>query len=214
MTAFTPYTRLKDNLADPRLLHRIGWTALTAAILFAVVTSLSYFLLPEGLLRNQHPLHNWNLSPVGWISSLQIFTFNLLSVVVMLSGNLFAQSKASQQRPFPIGLTAFFVLITIDALVLGTWSFSVIQPSVDLLHRFLRTFDLAHRGGLWEITGQMLIACATTGLARFITVDGKTTFLPLNAIRLSRAEWVAMLLGLGLMAVGAAIESAAILAVQ
>lgn len=205
--------RGKDLIANPRLSVRLFATGATATILFTTVTILSYFLLPEGLLRNRHPLQNWETSPQLWLSTIQILSFNMLSVAAICLGNLFAARKEPQKHPFPYGLTAFFVMIIIDALVLGTWSFAIVQPSINLGQRFIRMFDLAHRAGLWEIAGQMLIACATTGLVRIITVDRHTTVLPLYTIQLSRTEWLTVLLGLVLMACGAYIESAAILAV-
>lgn len=204
-------SRGKDLMAHPRLSIRLSATGVAAAILFTAVTALAYTLLPEGILRNRHPLQNWQTSSQWWISSVQILSFNLLSVAAICSGNLFAARQTPQKHPLSYGVTAFLVLITMDALVLGTWSFAIIQPAVNLAERFLRTFDLAHRAGLWEMTGQMLIACATAGIARVITVDGQTTVLPWKSLRLTRPEWITASIGLGLMACGAVIESFAIL---
>jgi hypothetical protein len=96
-------------------------------------------------------------------------------------------------------------------VVLGTWSFSMAGPAVPLWDRVLRTFDLAHRAGLWEMTGQMLIACAAARIA-LIRTSGKTTVTrSLRAVRLTRAEGLTLVSGLALMLAGAFVESRAIL---
>lgn len=179
---------------------------------FFLVTTLSYFLLPEGILRGRHPLHNWETSPDVFIAALQIFSFNLLSVAALTLANLFAERRGADRPYLPVGYVGLFTLIVINGLVLGTWSFEVISEPVPLLGRFLRTFDLLHRAGLWEMSGQLLITCATAGIA-LVLRDGKTVVTRRwGEIRLSAAEIAFAVGGLLLMLTGAFIESAAILA--
>jgi UPF0716 family protein affecting phage T7 exclusion len=75
----------------------------------------------------------------------------------------------------------------------------------------LQTFNLAQRAGLWEMLGQLLIACATAGIA-IVKVNGKdVSSRKLREVRLSGNEKGALALGVCLMLAGALIESNAIL---
>lgn len=197
---------IKSNLTSDRLALRIATTYVIFLVIFFLVTIASYFLLPEGFLRNKHPLQTWETTPNLLVSTLQIFSYNLISVVMIVVANLFAMKKKSKCF-MPLGYTAFFVMITLNAVVLGTWSFSVITSPVPLLDRLVRTFDIFHRAGLWEMSGQLLILCATAKIALVLTEGKETKTKNWKTIRLSKQEWIATCVGLILMAVGALIES-------
>lgn len=200
------------QLAAPRLAARVGAAYLAFLLLFFGLTVISYYLLPEGLLKNKHPLHNWTTSPDLWASTMQIWGFNLISVLVMQVGNLFARRISGTDAVLGYGYYGFYVQVALNAVVLGTWSFSMAQAAVPLGERIVRTFDLAHRAGLWEMSGQLLAVCATARRA-WIVSEGKTeTVRPWAQVRPSAAEAAVLLLGVALMFAGAYIESAAILA--
>ncbi len=57
------------------------------------------------------------------------------------------------------------VLFVQNAITLGTWSFTIDSVAPDLAGRLLRQFDLAHRSGFWEMSGLLLIACASCDFA-------------------------------------------------
>ncbi|MFD1174918.1 hypothetical protein ACFQ3W_01175 [Paenibacillus puldeungensis] len=201
---------LRERLSSERVGVRIIVALILFFILFFGVMTISYYLLPEGLLKNKNPLQNWENSDNTLILTLQIFFYNQLSVLVILLGSLFAKKKDGEKNYLSIGYTAFFMFICINAIVLGTWSFSVTSEAVPLLGRFTRTFDLAHRAGLWEMLGQLVVTCAAAQIAT-VRTSGKTTVTrKFKDIHPSTGEKVAFLGGILLMLVGAVVESIAI----
>ena len=202
---------IKNQLASDKISVRIITTYIIFIILFFGVTILSYYLLPEELLKNKHPLHNWNTSSLIWVSTLQIFGFNLFSVLILQIGNLFAARIDQSEKFLPYGYYGFFTLIIFNALVLGTWSFSVEHEALPLLGRICRTFDIFNRAGLWEMTGQLFTVCATAKAA-IVVMDGKSTVSKkLHEIRLEKMEVFTLIFGIVLLLIGAFIESNAIM---
>lgn len=202
---------VKNELASNRLSVRIITAYVIFLVVFFGVMILSYYLLPDGLLKNKHPLHNWDTSPLIWVSTLQIFGFNLFSVLIMQIGNLFATRINQSEKFLPYGYYGLFTQITFNALVLGTWSFSVEHESLALLGRIFRTFDIFNRAGLWEMTGQLLTVCATAKAA-IVVIDGKSTFSKkLRDIRLKKEEIFTFILGIAFLLIGALVESCAII---
>ncbi|MEL7655814.1 MAG: hypothetical protein AAGU75_07900 [Bacillota bacterium] len=203
--------QIKRNLTSESIAWRIITAYLCFLVIFNILTIISYYLLPQGILLGKHPLQNWDTSPSLIVSSLQIFSYNLMSAVVILAGNLFSSRKNKAKSYMPFGYLAFFVMISINAVVLGTWSFSVVTDPVPLVDRLLRTFDLLHRAGLWEMSGQLFILCSTVNISLIIT-DGKETIIKSwKTIRLSKKEKFVFVIGLTMILLGAIIESYAIL---
>jgi hypothetical protein len=203
--------RIKRYLASDNIALRITATYICFLIIFISITIISYYLLPQGLLRNKHPLQNWDTSTNLMISTTQIFSYNLLSVVAILLGNMFSTRKNKENYFMPLGYTAFFVLISINAVTLGTWSFSIVTDAIPLMGRIVRTFDLYHRAGLWEMSGQLFILCATAKISLIITDGKETTTKNWKTIKLSKKEIIVFSIGLLLMLIGAFIESNAII---
>lgn len=201
---------LHDKLGSASLKERILWTSLLFLTVFFTCVVLSYYFLPQGILKGKNPLQNWETSKNVAVSTLQIFSFNLISVLVILGAGLFGQKKTYHKNYLSIGYVAFFALICLNGMVLGTWSFSVESVSVPLFDRFLRTFDLVHRAGLWEMMGQLLITCATAHMAIILTNGKETVTKPIGSIRLLKWEQRVLVLGVVLMIVGAVVESVAI----
>lgn len=204
--------RIKRNMTSDSVASRITTTYICFLMIFFTVTIVSYHLLPEGLLRNKHPLQSWDTSPNLLISTLQIFSYNLLSVVAILFANIFSTRKNKADCFMPLGYLSFFIMITMNAVVLGTWSFSVVSAAVPLMARLIRTFDLLHRAGLWEMSGQLFVLCATVKISLIIT-DGKETITRnWRTIKLSKPEIIILCTGLLLMLSGALVESCSIIA--
>jgi len=201
---------LLKKLSSPSLKDRILFSSIAFLILFFGVTILSYFILPDGFLKNKNPLHSWETSKSIFISSLQIFFFNMLSVVVIIFASLFGRKKEQDINYLSYGYLAFFTLICINGIVLGTFSFSMESEAIPLLARITRTFDLLHRAGLWEMYGQLLITCSIAHISTILT-SGKTTIAKsFREIRLTRNEKLIFLVGLFFMLIGAVIESISI----
>lgn len=201
---------IHDKLGSSNVKERILWSVFIFFVVFFTVTVMSYYLLPQELLKGTHPLQNWDTSQNIFVCTMQIFWFNSISAIVMIAANLFSQKKGYHKNYIAIGYIAFFALISFNAVVLGTWSFSVESTPVPLCGRVLRTFDLAHRAGLWEMLGQLLIVSATAPIGIVITNGKETTTRSLRSVRLSKAEWWVLISGIVLMLTGAIVESIAI----
>jgi hypothetical protein len=197
----------KRNITSDNVILRIITTYFWFLIYFFAITIISYYLLPQGILINKHPLQNWDTSPGLISSTLQILSYNLMSVVVILFGNTFLIRKNKTDYFLPLGYLSFFAMMTVNAVVLGTWSFSIAMDAVPLTDRLVGTFDILHRAGLWEMSGQLFILCATVKISLIIS-DGKETIKKSwRTIKLSKQEIMAVFIGLALMLIGALIES-------
>jgi hypothetical protein len=198
------------KLSSNSLKERICSTAILFLIMFFGVTLISYYLLPEGLLKNKNPLQSWETSDNSLILALQIFFYNLLSVLVIVLGSLFGQKKEWEANYFSVGYLAFFTLICINGIVLGTWSFSVESEPVSLPGRIIRTFDLVHRAGLWEMAGQLLITCSAAHIATVLTSGKNTVTRKIRDIHLRKSEKTVLMIGVVLILIGAVVESISI----
>jgi hypothetical protein len=80
--------------------RRIAWLALGFFAIYVPVNVVSFYLLPEGVLRGSHPV----------IDRLKIFACNHMptTLIVAVAGNLLAQeSRLVKDRFVPVGCTAF-----------------------------------------------------------------------------------------------------------
>jgi hypothetical protein len=143
--------------------NNYGWMYVSFFTLFVPVTVLSFYLLPEGILRGKHPIISaLRFSPNLWISTLQIFGYNLIPTFLIIGANLLAQqSRLSGEKYVPMGYTAFWGLTVLFAVVVGTWSFGVITAAPPLLRRFARLFDVVHHAGLLEFSAYLLAAATS-----------------------------------------------------
>ncbi|MDI9497879.1 MAG: hypothetical protein QM270_05260 [Bacillota bacterium] len=201
---------LRARLSSDSLRDRVLWTSILFLATFIGVVVISYYLLPEGLLKNKNPLQNWAEADSTLLLGLQIFAYNLLSVLVISLASLFGSKKEDEAGYLSTGYAAFFTLVIINSVVLGTWSFSVESEAVPLAERIISTFDLTRRAALWEMLGQLVITCAHARIAVVRSCGKKTEKRSMRDIRWSRGEKAALLLGLVLMLIGAAVESLAI----
>ncbi len=201
---------LRIKLSSQKLVHRVIYTTFLFLVLFLSITIISYYFLPEGLLKSKNPLHNWENSSNTLLLIFQIFFYNMLSVVVIAIGSLFGQKKEIEANYLSIGYLAFFVMISQNAVVLGTWSFSVVSAAPSLFHRLIGSFDLLHRAGLWEMFGQLLITCSLAHIATIRSSGKKTETRKLREIHLSKNETLVLLTGFAFMLTGAIIEGISI----
>lgn len=203
-----------EKLSSDNLKMRIFWASILFLLLFFGVTILSFYLFPEGLLKNKNSMLGWETSESVLILTSQIFFYNLLSVLVIVLSSLFGTKKERDKNYLSVGYQTFYTLICINAVVLGTWSFSIESQPVNLPGRILRTFDLVHRAGLWEMMGQLLIACSTAHIAVILSCNKNTVTKKIRDIHLSRSEKVVFISGILLMLIGAVVESIAIIGQQ
>jgi hypothetical protein len=201
---------LRKKLSSTYLRERIVWTAIIFFVLFFGTVLVSYFFLPEGLLKNKNPLQSWETSDNTLILALQIFFYNLLSVLIISMASLFANKKTDESNYLSVGYMVFFTLITINSIVLGTWSFSVESEAVPLFERIICTFDPIHRAGLWEMAGQLLITCAAAHIAVIRSCGKDTVKRKFKEIQLTKPEKAALVIGIAFVLIGAVVESFAI----
>ncbi len=188
---------------------------LSCFVLFIIVFNLfvviSFYLLPQGFLLSKNAVLDWETPNNVWNACFQIFTFNLLSVACIVFANFFA--FPSKKNPFvSLGYYLLFIQYTLNAITLGTWSFTAvkfIEPA--LINRVFRTFNLT-RAGIWEMIGQLLIASATARIAISRQNNIDVYNHKLKKQLLSRTEIVAIIIGFFLMIIGAYIESQHIIA--
>lgn len=201
---------LRQKLSSNSLWERLAFTILLFCIVFFGVMTISYFLLPEGLLKNKNPLQNWEPSDNTAILTLQIFFYNMLSVLMIAFVSLFGKKKESEANYLSVGYLVFFAQICINGIVAGTWSFSLGGEAIPFIYRITRTFDLAHRAGLWEMTGQLLITCSLAHISTVLTSGKDTITRKIRHIHLKKDEAFVSIIGFVLILVGAVIESIAI----
>lgn len=203
---------IRAKLASKILHDRIIWASLVAALLFFGVTLLSNALLPEGLLRNKNPLQAWEGSQDIIMLSMQLFLYNMISVIVIVAASIFASKTPDEKNYLSVGYLTLFVMVILNALVLGTWSFAMgSMTAPPLFERIVHMLNMTRSAGLWEMMGQLAITCAVAQSALIRTNGHTTEMRRLQSIQLSHQEKVVVLIGVGLMIIGAIVESGAIL---
>lgn len=152
--------KITDGVTDDNVYKRIGWMYVSFFVLFVPVTVLSFYLLPEGILRGKHPIISaLEFSPNLWTSTLQIFGYNLIPTFIIIGVSLLAQqSRLSREKFVPIGYTVFWGLTVLFAVFVGTWSLEVITTAPPLHHRLVRILDVFHHAGLLEFSAYLLAA--------------------------------------------------------
>lgn len=148
--------------------------------------------------------------------ALQIFMYNMVSVCVIVVASSFGKKRESETHYTSVGYLVFGVLVCINGIVLGTWSFSAtdagtnagIAPS--LLKRVIGIFDVLHKAALWEMLGQLLITCSLAKAA-IVQTNNKTTLTRhIRDVRISVSERSVFIGGICMMLCGAIIEGIAI----
>lgn len=202
---------LREKLSSKNIKDRILWSMLLFFIVFFMVTIISYFVLPQGLLKNKNSLQSWNTSDNVLILTLQIFFYNLISVTIIFLASLFSQKNKKEQNYLSLGYTVFITLISINAVVLGTWSFSIEFIVASLFERIIYIFDIIHKAALWEMLGQLLITCSIANISIINIYKTNTTRRNIKKIKPTKEELITLIVGFILMLIGAIIESVAII---
>ncbi len=171
-------------------------------LLFFSVVIISYFLLPEGFLRSKSSAVDLELSNGFWLHVMQILGYNLISVMLILIFNCFIYQLYNWGW-IPTGYFMLGILFIMNGATLGTWSFMVVSAAPGLLGRLLRQFDILHRSGFWEMSGQLLITCASCNIA----YKRKEQNVRFSLSLFAKNEKMVVLIGFMLMLCGAIIET-------
>jgi len=206
--------RIIYGVTDESIWKRIVWMYVSFFVLFVPVTVLSFYLLPEGVLRGKHPIiSTLKFSSDLWTSTLQIFGYNLIPTFLIIGANLLAQqSRLSEGKYVPIGYTAFWGLTVLFAVVVGTWSFEVITAAPSLLRRLARILDVFHHAGLLEFSAYLLAAATSFNFT--LWYSNRKEIVASRAWRdtnLTRPEKVFLMLAFVLLLCAAFVESYAII---
>ena len=202
---------IREKLTSDKLFERIITLTIIFLLVFFGVTILSYYLLPEGFLLNKNNGTNFNTSTNIIICTLQIFAWNMISVVAIFIGNLFSKKNNDQQQYLSLSYLVFIVLILLSAITLGTWSFSFKTESVPLLERIISMFHITERAGLVELYGMLLITCSLANKSLVMSIKNKTITKKMKDIKWNKKEIICAVCGMLLMLIAAFIESKSII---
>lgn len=205
-----PLKRIVDGTVDDNIYKRTGWMYVSFLLIYISVTMVSYFLLPDGILRGKNPVVSaLELSPDLWVSTLQIFGYNLIPTFSVIGCNLLAQaSMVSKEKFVPVGYKVFWTIIVVAALILGTWSFEVVTSAPSLCSRLIRGFDILHHAMFYELSAYLL-AAVTSFKFTLQYSDGKKIISSKKwkSIKLTTSEKIIFVLAFVLLFWGAFIES-------
>ena len=202
---------IREKLTSDKLFERIITLTIIFLLVFFGVTILSYYLLPEGFLLNKNNGTNFNTSTNIIICTLQIFAWNMISVVAIFIGSLFSKKNNDQQQYLSLSYFVFIVLILLSAITLGTWSFSFKTESVPLLERIISMFHITERAGLVELYGMLLITCSLANKSLVMSIKNKTITKKMKDIKWNKKEIICAICGMLLMLIAAFIESKSII---
>jgi len=202
---------IREKLTSDKLFERIITLTIIFLLVFFGVTILSYYLLPEGFLLNKNNGTNFNTSTNIIICSLQIFAWNMISVVAIFIGSLFSKKNNDKQQYLSLSYLVFIVLILLSAITLGTWSFSFNTKSVPLFERIISMFNITERAGLVELYGMLLINCSLANKSLVMSIKNKTITKKMKDIKWNKKEIICAVCGMLLMLIAAFIESKSII---
>lgn len=196
---------VRKKLYSDNVWSRIATLVCVFCFMFFGIAIISYHLLPKGFLSNQNNMRNFETSTSLLVCTLQIFFFNMISVLCILVASLFSKKKDGVY--VSSGYYCFVLLITINAITLGTGSFSEAVVDVSLFERIISMFYITKHAGLVEMFGQLLIVCSLANKSLVLTDGKQTTTCKLKEINYTKTEIAVFIFGLLLMFLGALIES-------
>ena len=182
---------MKRLLCHERLYVRFLALLGLGAVLFTLSWTLSYFFLPEGVLRGRtgSAILAGDEAAGSFLAEwLRIVAMNLFSGSLIVLAN-----RIYRFRGFPLGYIIPLVMLTMYAVCLGTNSFSIPLPE-----RMAPSLAVLGRSGLYEMAAFMLVAVATYSInlyevTRLIPAD-YVPVTPKPRFSLTLEQWV----GLGL----------------
>jgi len=143
-------------LKSEKALVRMVALWLICALLFTIAWTLSYYLLPEGILRGRLLAGRIPVeTPQVLTTFLRVFAVNLL-----IGCGLVVLSNVFRVGDTPMGYLVVMGHSIVYAILLGTNSFGI--PAPERFAPSLRT--VLARSGAFEITAYIAIAAATWGL--------------------------------------------------
>lgn len=196
---------IRKKLYSDNVWSRIAMLICIFCFAFFGVTIISYYLLPKGFLSNLSNMRDFETSTSLLVCTLQIFFFNMISVLCILVASIFSRKKG--EIYVSSGYYCFVFFVIINAITLGTGSFSEVVVDVALFERIISMFHITKHAGLVEMLGQVLIACSLANKSLVMTDGKQTTTRKLKEINYTKTEIAVFAFGLLIMFLGALIES-------
>ncbi len=190
-------------LFNDRIIVRFISLFVIGAILFTGVWYLSYYFLPEGLLRGKTGsaiIVGSDVAPTMFEEWGTIVLYNLGALFLVVLVNLIRYLDR-----FPLGYVTPLGLIAMYAVFLGTNSFSI-----PMAERMEPTLAVLGRGGPYEMMAFILVAVATYNQSRFALTNNPYRISPVP--RMSLEQWVGVGLAIALIFLAGWRESAMIMA--
>lgn len=184
--------------------HRLFKSLFFFLLIFFVAVIVSFCCFPEGILKqtNMDKDISYNISFMTTMFS--IFTRNIIVTMLLCVGNLVALKI--RKFIFPIGYFGTGLMIVVNGITLGTWSFSAcnsVRPGLTKI--IMHSFDVLHNAGLVEMLGVLFIVIAL-GRLNLLIVE-KSTVVKCKIKSLQISEWVCISTGVLLIIFGAIIEA-------
>lgn len=183
---------LRRYLMHEKLIIRFAALLVVVLLLFFGSWTLSYFFLPEGLLRGQNiaqVLAGDDLAGNSvWLEWLRIFLINLGAMVILI----IAPNYLRTEKDYTLGYNTLSLLTIYLGIVIGTNSFSIAMEG-----RMAPSIEILGGSGLYEIIAYVLGAAATATMSKYRLVGTwpKQTIEKIKEPR-TKAEMRGMVIGL------------------
>ncbi len=188
----------KRYLMHDRLLIRFGTLLGVVMLIFLGTWTVSYVLLPEGLLRGRtaaQVLAGTDLAGGSvWLEWLRLLALNLgIMGFVIIAPNL-----VRTPGDIPLGYSTVTLQAVVFGMIVGTNSFSV-----SLGGKLPPSLAIFGSTGLYEIAAYALAATATVSIARYRLIGTwpkqKTSIIPTQTTAVIRERTVGVLLAIALL---------------
>ena len=152
---------LQKYLMHGKLLVRFGSLLGLVLVVFLGAWTVSYFLLPEGVLRGKSAAQvlagNDLAGGSVWWEWLRILAINLGAIGLIIAANLFKTAGNTS-----LGYIAIIVNALIFGVVTGTNSFTLSQGG-----KLPPSMGIFGSSGLYEIAAYVLAAAATASISKY-----------------------------------------------
>lgn len=190
-----------------KLKYRLFKSLFFFLLIFFGTVIVSFCCLPEGILKqtNVDKDISYNMSFIATMFS--IFARNIIVTLFLCVGNLVA--LRIRNFTFPFGYLGTGLMLIVNGITLGTWSFSArndVRPGLTKI--IMHSFDVLHNAGLVEILGVLLIVIALGRLNLLVVEKGAMVKCGIRSLQTS--EWLCVSAGVLLIIFGAMIEAASL----
>jgi len=187
---------MKRLLCHERLYVRFLALFGLGVVLFTLAWTLSYYFLPEGVLRGRtgSAMLAGDEAAGSFLAEwLRIVALNLAAGSLIVVAN-----RIYRYKGFPLGYLIPLVWLTLYAICLGTNSFSIPLPE-----RMAPSLAVFGRSGLYELAALTLVAVATYSINLYeVTRFIPPTYEPITPtpkLALTVEQWVGLALAIAVL---------------